>query len=179
MGRTFCVHKLFYMSKQKNIFCAQHVHNMFWACNFHVLNLLSYCGLVDAKIRASDKDLPVLNAKGCVTKTYLVPLQWNLLNTIIRMFSQHRDVVRFSNLRVLMVHNRLSLSIWIGCFYPSLSLLYRKVDMESIHKMEAHSPKLKIELPKWLWTGWVEPSSYEKRNMYIQFWNIYRIQNNL
>ena len=23
-------------------------------------NLLSYCGLVDAKIRASDKDLPVL-----------------------------------------------------------------------------------------------------------------------
>ena len=24
-------------------------------------NLLSYCGLIDAKIRASDKDLPVLN----------------------------------------------------------------------------------------------------------------------
>ena len=29
-----CVHKLFWMSKQKTIF----VHNMFWACNFHVLN---------------------------------------------------------------------------------------------------------------------------------------------
>ena len=26
-------------------------------------NLLSYCGLVDAKIRASDKDLPVLLTK--------------------------------------------------------------------------------------------------------------------
>ena len=25
-------------------------------------NLLSYCGLVDAKIRASDKDLPVLTS---------------------------------------------------------------------------------------------------------------------
>ena len=28
-------------------------------------NLLSYCGLVDAKIRTSDKDLPVHN-QGCV-----------------------------------------------------------------------------------------------------------------
>ena len=32
---TCCVHKLFWMSKQK-IICA---HNMFWAWNFHVLNL--------------------------------------------------------------------------------------------------------------------------------------------
>ena len=32
------------------------------ACSFHgdyMNNLLSYCGLIDAKIRASDKDLPV------------------------------------------------------------------------------------------------------------------------
>jgi hypothetical protein len=31
-------------------------------CSFHgnsINNLLSYCGLIDAKIRASDKDLPV------------------------------------------------------------------------------------------------------------------------
>ena len=34
---------------------------MFWAWNFHVLNnLLSYSGLVDTRISASDKDLPVL-----------------------------------------------------------------------------------------------------------------------
>ena len=47
------------MSRQnENInLCTQHVLQVFWAYNFH--ELLSYCGLVDAKIRASDKDLPV------------------------------------------------------------------------------------------------------------------------
>ena len=41
---------------------AEHVLPMFFACSFHgnsMNNLLSYCGLIDAKIRASDKDLPV------------------------------------------------------------------------------------------------------------------------
>ena len=36
--------------------------NMFCTCSFHgnsINNLLSYCGLIDAKIRASEKDLPV------------------------------------------------------------------------------------------------------------------------
>ena len=32
---------------------------MYWTCN-SMSNLSSYCGLVDAKIRASDKGLPVL-----------------------------------------------------------------------------------------------------------------------
>ena len=32
---------------------------MYWSCN-STSNLLSYCGLVDAKIIASDKDLPVM-----------------------------------------------------------------------------------------------------------------------
>ena len=31
---------------------------MYWTCN-SMNNLSSYCGLVDAKIRPSDKDLPV------------------------------------------------------------------------------------------------------------------------
>ena len=31
---------------------------MYWPCN-SMNNLSSYCGLVDAKIRASDKDLPL------------------------------------------------------------------------------------------------------------------------
>ena len=31
---------------------------MYWTC-YSINNLSSYCGLVDAKIRASDKDLPV------------------------------------------------------------------------------------------------------------------------
>ena len=46
-------------------FCTQHVLPrfelgifMYWACN-SMNNLSSYCGLFDAKIRASDKDLPV------------------------------------------------------------------------------------------------------------------------
>ena len=41
---------------------AEHVLPMFCACSFHgnsMNNLLLYCGLMDAKIRASDKDLPV------------------------------------------------------------------------------------------------------------------------
>ena len=49
----------------RNNFCTQHVLPRFelgifmhWAC-CSMNNLLSYCGLVDAKIRASDKDLPV------------------------------------------------------------------------------------------------------------------------
>ena len=48
-----------------NNFCTQHVLPrfelgifMYWTCN-SMNNLLSYCGLVDAKIRPSDKDLPV------------------------------------------------------------------------------------------------------------------------
>ena len=46
-------------------FCTQHVLPrfelgifMYWSC--HSMNS-SYCGLVDAKIRSSDEDLPVLN----------------------------------------------------------------------------------------------------------------------
>ena len=67
MRRTCCVHKLFWMSKQKQktIF----VHNMFSPCSEPVVfmywtgksmnNLLPYCGLVDVRINASDKNLPV------------------------------------------------------------------------------------------------------------------------
>ena len=43
---------------------AEHVLPMFCACSFHghsMDNLFSYCGSIDAKIRASDKDLPVLS----------------------------------------------------------------------------------------------------------------------
>ena len=47
------------MSKQKS---TQHGVPMFWACNFHVLNYqFNEQSVVDAKIRASAKDLPVHN----------------------------------------------------------------------------------------------------------------------
>ena len=57
------------MSKQKQKQKTIHVHNMFLACSELAIfmywthnsmnNLSLYCALVDAKIRASDKDLPV------------------------------------------------------------------------------------------------------------------------
>ena len=56
MGRTWCVHKLFWMSKQKKQFvftCSQLGIFMYWTCNL-MSNLLWYCGLVDAKKRASE-----------------------------------------------------------------------------------------------------------------------------
>ena len=43
----------------------EHVLPMFCACSFHgnsMNDLLSYCGLVDARICASEKDLPVVSA---------------------------------------------------------------------------------------------------------------------
>ena len=50
---------------KKNTICIQ---NMFWELGIFMYwtgnsmnNLLSYCGLVDAKIRASDKDLSILS----------------------------------------------------------------------------------------------------------------------
>ena len=42
----------------------EHGQNMSCARSFHgnsMLNLLSYCGLIDAKIRAFDKDLPLIS----------------------------------------------------------------------------------------------------------------------
>ena len=51
-----------------NNFCTQHVLPRFelgifmnWTCNL-MNNLSSFCGLVDAKIKAFDKDLPVLTS---------------------------------------------------------------------------------------------------------------------
>ena len=53
----------------RNNFCTQHVFPrfelgvfMYWTCN-SMNNLSSYCGLVDAKIRASDRDLLVIDMK--------------------------------------------------------------------------------------------------------------------
>ena len=44
--------------KTKNNFCTQHVLNLYYSGN-SMNNLLSYCGLTDARMRASEKDLPV------------------------------------------------------------------------------------------------------------------------
>ena len=51
-----------YHENYKHRTWVEHVLTMFCACSFNgnsMNNLLSYCGLIDTKIRASDKDLPV------------------------------------------------------------------------------------------------------------------------
>ena len=71
MMRTCCVHKLVFVFVLT--FRTTYVHNMFYRCSPHVLslefsctelvnsmdNLLSYCGLANARISTSEKDLPV------------------------------------------------------------------------------------------------------------------------
>ena len=55
-----CLQISFWMAK-KPMF----VHNMLWTCIFQGIqwtNLLSYCGLTDARMRASEKDLLVINS---------------------------------------------------------------------------------------------------------------------
>ena len=56
---------------------AEHVLPMFCACSFHgnsMNNLLSYCGLVDARISASEKDLPVGHEFMCQNLFYVIQL---------------------------------------------------------------------------------------------------------
>ena len=59
--RTCCVQILFWMSKQKqkNNFCTQHVVNLYFSWNL-MNNISSYCGLTDSRMRASEKDIPVI-----------------------------------------------------------------------------------------------------------------------
>ena len=45
-------------TNKKNNFCAQLVLNLYFSEN-SITNLLSYCGLTDARVRASDTELPV------------------------------------------------------------------------------------------------------------------------
>ena len=52
MSKSISVHNMFSPPYELGIF-------MYWSSN-SMNNMLSYCGLVDAKIRASDKDFPVI-----------------------------------------------------------------------------------------------------------------------
>ena len=70
----------------RNNFCTQHILPrfelgifMYWTCN-SMYNLLSYCGLVDAKIRASDKDLPLTELKPHNCNS--LPTQYLVLGTL-------------------------------------------------------------------------------------------------
>ena len=68
---------------------AEYVLPMFCACSFHgnsINNLLSYCGLIDAKIRASDKDLPVKNAFLTCSGRFLISSKLEHLDLKILVF---------------------------------------------------------------------------------------------
>ena len=71
-----------------------YVHNMFRACSFLVRtgksmnNLLSYCGLIDARIRASEKDLSVPRIWTKIPKAAIVYLAWLFLKSLfIKIFN--------------------------------------------------------------------------------------------
>ena len=58
------------MSKQKekkNNFCTQYVVKLYFSGN-SMNNFLSCCGLTDARMRTSEKDLPVLTTVNVVTQ---------------------------------------------------------------------------------------------------------------
>ena len=61
MYTIFCF-VLFWHPKQFMYTCSELGIFIYWACNSKN-NLLSYCGLVDARISASKKDLPVIHVQ--------------------------------------------------------------------------------------------------------------------
>ena len=71
--------------------CSEFAIFMYWTCN-PMNDILSYCGLVDARIRASDKDLPVfmtLPKSSYAFTNWINEKAWFLYCSIIH-FSRHR-----------------------------------------------------------------------------------------
>ena len=81
-----------------------YAHNMFWACSFHIIlnNFLSYCGLVDARISASETDLHVIygcphreNETAHCCKSYFnlrsISQMWCLRQWILNKWSVERS----------------------------------------------------------------------------------------
>ena len=61
--RKFCTIIVFFVMFRfdiQNNICTQYVLNLYFSGN-SMNNLSSYCGLTDSKMRASEKDLPVLS----------------------------------------------------------------------------------------------------------------------
>ena len=58
-GSAHVVYTNCFEYQDKNNLCTQHVLNLYFSCN-SMNNLLSYNVFIDAKMSASDKDLPPL-----------------------------------------------------------------------------------------------------------------------
>ena len=106
-SETCCVQILFWMSKQKqNNFCKQHVLNLYFLGN-SMNNILSYCGLTDARTKASEKDLPVQSISSWLllaeikwTVHVALPMQMdhNAVQTISKQSSQQVPRAYFPNI---------------------------------------------------------------------------------
>ena len=82
-------------------------------------NLLSYCGLVDAKIRASDNHLPVLHREKERTKK---------LSKFLRDFQDTRDKKKefaTNNVQHKVVYTTLRTRIQFWRLFPAISRLSR------------------------------------------------------
>ena len=109
MLRTCCVHKLFWISKQKPI-CVHKIIStcfkvgifMYWNCN-SMNNLLSYCGLVDTRISASEKDSPVQKTiKGSGINKKSIHVEWEIkISKTTAFFVEifHTSLTLLSNIR--------------------------------------------------------------------------------
>ena len=88
-----------------------HVLPLFCACKFHgncMNNLLSYCGLIAAKIRASDKDLPAQHSVG-------LPVRWTVLfyprkeqDNIIRLITNDLNKSTLKAIKLIGTNSRFA-----------------------------------------------------------------------
>ena len=80
---TCCLQILFWMSKQKqkNNLCTRLVVYLHFSWN-SMNNILSYCGLTDSRMRASDTDLPVFKS----ASTYCGKESWEKNGTCLQKF---------------------------------------------------------------------------------------------
>ena len=65
-------------TKTKKQFCTLYVVNLYFSWNT-MNNLLSYCGLTDSRMRASEKDLPVCRSQIFLITNLFVPFNSNNL----------------------------------------------------------------------------------------------------
>ena len=79
---TCCVQKLFFCFHIQNNICTQHVVNLYFSGN-SMNNLLSCCGLTDARMRGSEKDLPVDNTTICAFVSVHFFSIMNLVNMVL------------------------------------------------------------------------------------------------
>ena len=96
-------------------------------------NLSSYCGLVDAKIRASDEDLPVIGSKN--GNVILVSWGNDMYEMLLILFKRAKPQ------KIFLFSSHLQKSSQIHC--PSTFSLTRKVDRQLFCAISQNDTKKK------------------------------------